>query len=107
VTVPVDWLLARLDEHEPSDRCAGMHCYSHHVDEPGGGVLACAECSHLYRRWGDLRRAHRASLWRAARGELRRFLGDAWHPSWWRFLWHLFTVRAGGIYSCPYCAADF
>lgn len=104
---PVDTVLVRLGQHEPSDVCGSIHCFIHNVDEPGPGYLSCGECFHLYRTAGDLRRAHRRVMWGTMRGSLRLFMGDAWRPSWWRFVWHLLTVRADKIYSCPECAHDF
>jgi hypothetical protein len=107
VNRPVDTVLVRHGQHEPSAVCHEIHCYVHNVDEPGPGYLGCGECFHLYRTVGELRRAYRATMWRATRGDLWLFMGDAWHWSWWRFLWHLLTVRAGKIYSCPHCSHDF
>ena len=35
----------RIDEHEPSDACADVHCWSHGVDEfPEGAWRVCFEC---------------------------------------------------------------
>lgn len=103
----VDKVLVRLEQHEPTVACHDIHCFIHNVDEPGVGYLTCPECFHLYRSRRELRRAHRAAMWPAMRGELKLFMGDAWRPSWWRFVWHLLTVRASKIYSCPECAHDF
>lgn len=105
---PVDKLLVRLDQHEPSAACHDVHCFAHNVDEPGPGYLGCQECFHLYRTPRDLRRAHRANCRQAI------------HKEWWTTepfwavlrawiscRWHLLTVRAKDIYFCPECGHDF
>lgn len=104
---PVDKVLVRLEQHEPTAACHDIHCYIHNVDEPGPGYVSCGECFHLYRSAGDLRRAHRCAMCQAMRADLKLLVGDTWRSSWWRFLWHLLTVRAEKIYSCPFCGHDF
>jgi len=46
-----------LIPHELSGACAGLHCYSHDVDEADDPVWrACMECWHVYRSPGELQR---------------------------------------------------
>lgn len=104
---PTNTVLVRLGPHEPSEVCGAIHCYIHNVDEPGPGYLGCGECFHLYRTRRDLRRAYRAMIWQTTkRSDLRLFIGDAWRWSWWRFVWHMITLRVGKIYYCPECSHD-
>ncbi|HEU4422104.1 MAG TPA: hypothetical protein VFR67_06135 [Pilimelia sp.] len=104
---------ARLDEHDPTDRCALIHCYAHDIDEPGHGYLTCPECGHLYRTPSELRRAYLRESWRTLRyewstdprvGPLTRWavrrdalicaVGGLFRP-------------AGRISFCQYCLVDF
>ncbi len=48
--------------HNPSPACGGMHCFSHHLDEPDEGAYRrCLECRHVYQAAEDLQRAWMAS----------------------------------------------
>lgn len=76
-----------------------MHCYSHHVDEPGDGAyIWCFECGHVYRTAGDLRRAYRRQYW-----ETSKHFGD---PVW-RRLWRVAAIRVKNIHFCQECIHDF
>lgn len=94
--------LRQTVQHEPSEACAGRHCYEHHVDEdPDGTYLACLECGHVYRTAAELRRAYRRLWDRLVRADFRRWPIEAaalWLGSRFR--------RARSVRSCPYCAHD-
>jgi hypothetical protein len=109
---PTVFPLAQYVEHHPSDDCWDDHCYSHHVDEPANdpSYLVCGECRHRYRTKRELRSVERASLlrdWRFPSYRPRVLALGPYEQSIWRWTWRYLTVRAGKIYSCPYCIADF
>jgi hypothetical protein len=93
-------------QHEPTDACNDIHCYSHMVDELGPGYLACLECGHMYRTAGELRRAYRAALWRTWHDH-RRLFGPDFGSGLAATLWRMATVRASKIYFCQHCLHDF
>lgn len=84
------------DEHDPINACRDVHCHSCNVDEPGYGFIRCAECGHLYRTAGELRRAYRTRLAGPALGVPR-----------WRRLWRALSIRASDISFCQECIHDF
>lgn len=84
-------------QHEPTEECLSVHCYSHMVDEEGSAYIGCYECGHLYRTAGALRRAYRR--------EVLRLPGHG-IPFWWR-LWRALTIRASQITFCQQCIHDF
>jgi hypothetical protein len=81
------------------------------VDEPatGSSYLVCVECGHRYRTKRELRAADRAALrkdWRFP--SYRPRLIPTWsNQSIWGWVRRYLTVRAGKIYACPFCTADF
>jgi uncharacterized C2H2 Zn-finger protein len=87
--------------------CGSIHCFIHNVDEPGPGYLGCPECGHLFKTKRALRVAYRHAWRRATRDHLLLFAADTWRLSWWRYVWHMITLRVGKIYSCPVCTSDF
>lgn len=93
--------------HEPSDKCAGIHCHWHNVDEPGPGYLGCFECGHLYRTAGDLRRRYRQQLRdMIPPPALRWGRLQLWWFHWLPQLWPWWP-RIQRIYFCQECAHDF
>lgn len=84
--------------HEPTDRCAPLHCHSHDVDEVADKLyIACYECGHVYRTPGELRRAYRHAVLRRPR------FGIPWRL----LLWHAAFARASRISFCQHCIHDF
>lgn len=83
--------------HGPTNACSAVHCYAHHVDEPGVGYRICGECGHLYRTAGELRRAYRREVL-----EQRRFGVD-----WFDIVLRALTIRARDIHFCQECLHDF
>lgn len=83
--------------HEPTAACDAVHCYSHHVDEPGPGYIVCGECGHLYRTARELRRAYRRASLAIPDYDVPR----------WRILWRAWTIRASSIFFCQECIHDF
>lgn len=85
------------EQHEPSDQCWGLHCYSCHVDEPAEpSFLICGECGHVYRTARELRRAYRRQL------VLTKMFGVPWRSIIARAL----TARARRILFCQHCTHD-
>jgi hypothetical protein len=81
-----------LNPHQPSEACHGIHCYWHHVDEPGEGAYrACFECGHVYQTAEDLRQA-----WAAEIAPDLRDHGPVPGPP-----------PAEEIWGCPLCAHDW
>lgn len=100
--------------HDPTDECADIHCYSHHVDEPGDSAyIVCGECFHAYRTARELRRAYRRGYWQATSRPPTGLGGglfgrnDEWGPSLWVRVWRVLTIRAKNISFCQECIHDF
>lgn len=106
-------------EHEPTDRCAGQHCYSHHIDEPAtGAYIVCFECGHVYRTAFELWWQHLRQAARLARRDLRHPLNPPWWteldiPKWQRgrraalaMVAHAVVCRPSRISFCQHCIHD-
>lgn len=100
--------------HEPTPDCSDVHCYSCDEDEDGPAYIICAQCGHLYRTAGELRRAYRRQFYRMARKppefsftqEESRAIDPGPIPLR-RVLWELATIRAKHIHFCQHCTHDF
>jgi hypothetical protein len=100
--------------HEPTDVCAGDHCFSCHEDEPimegEKAYRVCGECFHVYWTARDLRRAYRRA---------DRQMSGPWTlrgmPGWddnivkrvWRNVRIQFLLPASKIYFCQECLHDW
>lgn len=89
----------RDPRHEPTEACAGVHCYIHGRDETSRRpYLGCVECGHLFRT--------RLALWwssvRVAFG-FRRF--ESW-GSWLVTLARWVASPPSRIRGCPECGSD-
>lgn len=51
-------VISRTERHGVQQRCAGVHCAWHNVDEPGEHYLVCGECWHGFRTPAALLLAH-------------------------------------------------
>lgn len=88
-------------QHEMTDACAEVHCWSHGIDEAATGWKVCFECGHVYPSARALRRDYRREFWKAS--------GDSWlgrMPLRAR-LWRVLTVRASRIDFCQHCLHSF
>lgn len=108
-------------QHEVTADCAGEHCHSHNIDEPGrNAYIVCPECGHVYRTAAALWLRHLAEIFRLFWHDLRhpfRLPADlaahvGWQARWPRVAALLVVLRAIGqrpsrILSCAHCIHDF
>lgn len=87
--------------HEMTEACEPLHCWIHHIDEPGDGAYRiCGECFHAYPTARAMRRDYRHA---SRQAEFHLPSGT----SWWRRAWRLATVRASRITFCQHCTHSF